>query len=345
MRPISQPNEKQPSAAQPVAALVDPEGAERLRAMGVQPSELGTGIAWQVASSRGAVRDRLLRDASIRIVIVDADTETDPLLRDLSRNTAQFAERPWLHFIALTASVTPELLRQLRQFKSWSVLTTPCDAGEIREALREATARSAEQHRLAMLSAAIRAEAEDILTRTRNIVGALRDCEVPAALGNLVRLADRMTDTDGAPQTRRIEASPSTAGHAAPLHGLSPDDSGRHWTRSLIGLCSARQHFFPDGLFSDPAWDMLLDLTHARLSQKRISVSSLCIAARVPATTALRRIGDLVNEGLVTRIRDENDGRRVFVELTEDGFSRMMAYIENVRGALPDERQGMLKKA
>ena len=206
MRPISQPNEKQPSAAQPVAALVDPEGAERLRAMGVQPSELGTGIAWQAASSRGAVRDRLLRDASIRVVIVDADTETDPLLRDLSRNTAQFAERPWLHFIALTANVTPELLRQLRQFKSWSVLTTPCDAGEIREALQEATARSAEQHRLAMLSAAIRAEAEDILARTRNIVGALRDCEVPAALGNLVRLADRMTDTDSAPQARRIEA-------------------------------------------------------------------------------------------------------------------------------------------
>ena len=345
MRPISQPNEKQPFAAQPVAALVDPEGAERLRAMGVQPSELGAGIAWQVASSRGAVRDRLLRDASIRIVIVDADTETDPLLRDLSRNTAQFAERPWLHFIALTASVTPELLRQLRQFKSWSVLTTPCGAGELREALQEGAARSAEHHRLAMLSAAIRAEAEDILTRTRNIVGALRDCEVPAALGNLVRLADRMSDNDSTPQARRTEASPSTAGHAAPLHGLSPDDSGRHWTRSLIGLCSARQHFFPDGLFSDPAWDMLLDLTHARLSEKRISVSSLCIAARVPATTALRRIGDLVNEGLVTRIRDENDGRRVFVELTEDGFSRMMAYIENIRGALPNERQGLLKKA
>ena len=348
MRPISLPNEKQPFVAQPVAALVDPEGAERLRAMGVQPSELGPGIAWQVASSRGAVRDRLMRDAAIRIVIVDADSDTDPLLRDLSRNTAQYDERSWLHFIALTAQVTPELLRQLRQFRSWSVLTTPCGAGELREALQEATAKSAEQHRLAMLSAAIRAEAEDILTRTRNIVGALRDCEIPVALGNLVHLAGRMTENDApasTPQARRIEASPSTAGHAAPLHGLSPDDNGRHWTRSLIGLCSARQHFFPDGLFSDPAWDMLLDLTHARLSEKRISVSSLCIAARVPATTALRRIGDLVAEGLVTRIRDENDGRRVFVELTEDGFSRMMAYIENIRSVLPNERQDMLKKA
>lgn len=108
----------------------------------------------------------------------------------------------------------------------------------------------------------------------------------------------------------------------------------RHWSKLLLDTYCARTSFFPGGLFADPAWDMLLDLMHARLNGKRISVSSLCIAARVPATTALRRIGDLVSAGLATRIRDENDGRRVFIELTEDGFARMSRYLEQVRTAV-----------
>jgi DNA-binding MarR family transcriptional regulator len=108
----------------------------------------------------------------------------------------------------------------------------------------------------------------------------------------------------------------------------------RHWSKLLLDTYSARTSFFPGGLFADPAWDMLLDLMHARLNGKRISVSSLCIAARVPATTALRRIGDLVSTGLATRVRDENDGRRVFIELTEDGFARMARYLEQVRVAV-----------
>jgi DNA-binding MarR family transcriptional regulator len=102
----------------------------------------------------------------------------------------------------------------------------------------------------------------------------------------------------------------------------------------LLDTYSARTNFFPGGLFADPAWDMLLDLTHARLAGKRVSVSSLCIAAGVPATTALRRIGDLVASGLAMRVKDENDGRRVFVELTDDGFARMGDYLARVRIAM-----------
>lgn len=108
----------------------------------------------------------------------------------------------------------------------------------------------------------------------------------------------------------------------------------RHWAKLLLDTYAARSNHFPGGLFADPAWDMLLDLMHAQLNGKRISVSSLCIAARVPATTALRRIGDLVATGLATRVRDETDGRRVFIELTEDGFTRMTRYLEQVRSAV-----------
>jgi hypothetical protein len=134
----------------------------------------------------------------------------------------------------------------------------------------------------------------------------------------------------------RPAVPPSPAQNAPGGTGPAAEDAAliRHWAKLLLDTYSARTNFFPGGLFADPAWDMLLDLTHARLAGKRVSVSSLCIAAGVPATTALRRIGDLVTSGLATRVKDENDGRRVFVELTEDGFARMGGYLARVHAAM-----------
>ncbi|WP_247890108.1 response regulator [Azospirillum brasilense] len=93
---------------------------------------------------------------------------------------------------------------------------------------------------------------------------------------------------------------------------------------------AAREKFFPKGLFEDPCWDMLLDLMINHLQERRISVSSLCIASGVAQTTALRRITDLHDRGLVRRIADDKDGRRVFIELTEEGVAAMERYVETV---------------
>ena len=96
---------------------------------------------------------------------------------------------------------------------------------------------------------------------------------------------------------------------------------------------AARDKFFPKGLFEDPCWDMLLDLMINHLQGRRISVSSLCIASGVAQTTALRRIADLHDRGLVRRIADDKDGRRVFIELTEAGAAAMKRYVESVGAA------------
>ncbi len=93
---------------------------------------------------------------------------------------------------------------------------------------------------------------------------------------------------------------------------------------------AARGKFFPKGLFEDPCWDMLLDLMINHLQGRRISVSSLCIASGVAQTTALRRIADLHDRGLVRRIADDKDGRRVFIELTEAGAAAMKRYVDSV---------------
>jgi DNA-binding MarR family transcriptional regulator len=85
--------------------------------------------------------------------------------------------------------------------------------------------------------------------------------------------------------------------------------------RAIIRARRMRSRYFDEELFADPAWDMLLDLLQAEISKLRVPVSSLCIAAAVPATTALRWLKTMVQQGLFLRSADPHDGRRVFVEL------------------------------
>lgn len=85
-----------------------------------------------------------------------------------------------------------------------------------------------------------------------------------------------------------------------------------------------REAVFGQHLFADPCWDMLLDLYVSRSKGLRpVSVSSLCIASAVPATTALRWINALVQEGLVARQPDLRDKRRVLVSLTDEGSQKL----------------------
>lgn len=98
--------------------------------------------------------------------------------------------------------------------------------------------------------------------------------------------------------------------------------------RKIIRQRQRRAEIFRGDLFADPAWDMLLDLTAARVEHKRVSVTSLCIASGVPATTALRWIALLVESGLVQRTEDDRDRRRAFISLSDLGADLMAKYFE-----------------
>lgn len=101
--------------------------------------------------------------------------------------------------------------------------------------------------------------------------------------------------------------------------------------RALIRARRMRDRYFPPDLFADPAWDMLLDLMAARLDGQRVAVSSLCIAAAVPATTALRWIKALTEQGLFVRVADPADGRRVYIELSDTTASALLDYLRAAR--------------
>ena len=96
--------------------------------------------------------------------------------------------------------------------------------------------------------------------------------------------------------------------------------------RQMIAARHARARFFDAELFADPAWDMMLDLVAAHGEKARVSVTSLCIAAGVPATTALRWLKQMVESGIFVRVADPDDRRRAFIELSENSLDAMARY-------------------
>lgn len=97
---------------------------------------------------------------------------------------------------------------------------------------------------------------------------------------------------------------------------------------------SRRTDFLSASLFGEPAWDMLLELFVSALEQKRVTVGALCIASKVPQTTALRWIDALLKEGLATRRSDPLDGRRIYVEISAAAYGAMQNYAVQLSGAI-----------
>ncbi len=76
------------------------------------------------------------------------------------------------------------------------------------------------------------------------------------------------------------------------------------------------------------SWQMMLELAAGHERGESIPTTSLCLAAGIPATTALRRLEGLEELGLVERFPDPADRRRVLVGLTPTGHAKMLRYLE-----------------
>ncbi len=108
------------------------------------------------------------------------------------------------------------------------------------------------------------------------------------------------------------------------LIGIGAPDANE--VRNVLRLRRLRDRYFDPELFADPAWDILLDLLAARIEGDQVAVSSLCIAAAVPPTTALRWIKTMTDTGLLERHADPMDGRRIFIRLTDKSAEALSRY-------------------
>jgi DNA-binding MarR family transcriptional regulator len=131
----------------------------------------------------------------------------------------------------------------------------------------------------------------------------------------------------------RLSSEPEASLLPERAYEAAPDISA-DTVMSVIRARRLRARFFEEELFADPAWDMMLELLHADLCGRRVSVSSLSAASGVPATTALRWLKAMVDKGLFIRRDDPLDGRRVYVDLAPETSRTLRLYFAEIEKGL-----------
>lgn len=89
-----------------------------------------------------------------------------------------------------------------------------------------------------------------------------------------------------------------------------------------------RASLFGHVLFDDPMWIIMVDLYASTLRGRSTSVKDLCIASGCTNTTALRHLNVLYDSGLIERVRDDADQRRVLVRPSQTAMQAMSEYYE-----------------
>ena len=139
-------------------------------------------------------------------------------------------------------------------------------------------------------------------------------------------LAQHLTEIDAATRAQHQPQVPG-AGERSPSEPGRRDlaATARHYLR-----CRRRREGVLAGeLFADPAWDLLLDLFACASEGKQVTVSDACIAANVPASTALRWLTKIESCGLIARRRDPADGRRTHLELTPEAERQIAQWLRS----------------
>ncbi len=254
---------------------------------------------------------------------------------------------------ALLESAKDRIVRQISATAVWIEIDR--DGGREMDELLESVARNARDGRFAAVvssaaalidpvAAKVDGSAVELVVDGDEAARAAALAISSARAGMQLRLSDVASDQSAArlrqlsDEVSRIAATLArlSSGPAPALAPIEPavrtdaPEISAETVRSVIRARRLRSRFFPEELFADPAWDMLLDLFQAEIAHLRVPVSSLCIAAAVPATTALRWLKTMVSQGLFIRRADPHDGRRVFVELAPDASRALRRYFAEV---------------
>lgn len=132
---------------------------------------------------------------------------------------------------------------------------------------------------------------------------------------------------------------PAPAESAADAHGgetaapLSPMDANRRLAMIKLFQNSRR---WRDRMFNaccggDPCWEIVLFVLEQETLGRPVSVTSACHATAIPQTTALRKIDEMVADGLLARIPDPEDKRRILLRTTEACSQAAERYFDTIR--------------
>jgi len=277
----------------------DRDNAARTLIVDDEPRALGltvrllaqAGIKCLTAASAQEALEQLRAGSDIDVVLSDICMPATDGLEFLAQVRNEFPGRPWLQLLLITGQASVETAVAAIRLEASDYLLKPADPKALRESVSHALLRAAS---------------------IRSVATAAGDSAA----------------------AQELRALASTAHELAARIGTIGDEDRGQPSQALESLMllrklqEARNSMFGQALMPEPAWEMLAELTRARLAGQKLSVTSLALASNSPVTTALRRIDDLIQGGLVAKVPDAADRRRTHVELTHAGFIRMQSFLE-----------------
>ena len=127
-------------------------------------------------------------------------------------------------------------------------------------------------------------------------------------------------------QTSSFDYRPAASSDAATDHAQARAHA-RAWADRLYAERRRRDALFPDDLFGEPAWDLLLAMFIAREKGQPMILCKAYKAAGVSDTTGRRLLDRMEEEGLITRRRAPRSRKMRIVELTDLAVEKLVDYL------------------
>lgn len=259
-----------------------------------------------------------------------------------------------LDYVALTANCARDGLRQITKHQDIGIVLCDVRLPDINgtELMAEITARLGGTRPLVLVLMSGHADYELALNALRLgvddfIAKPLRYHEIARCMRSarktwsvrksalrqhLAAVADSAERSLLAPVWGASSADQPAAGSSGLVDHIDrPGSTVHEIVDGLLLINRERDRLLEDGIFGDPAWDIVLELTRAKLRGEAIPVSSACTASNAPLTTSLRWIRNMHKAGILRRWNDPRDKRRDLIELSDDFYGKILDLFESVR--------------
>ena len=99
--------------------------------------------------------------------------------------------------------------------------------------------------------------------------------------------------------------------------------------RAILVDRKRRSRIFNEGMFGEPAWELLLNLYVMDQDGPRLTIGRLIESSDLPQTTALRWLQYLQDQDLIVRREHPGDARTSFVSLTNKAREALDLYLSD----------------
>ena len=263
-----------------------------------------SGLQIHIASTCADALEILRQHPQVNVVLADVYLRGEDGLAFAGSIHQQLGGRAWLQVIVITGQPRLDFAISAVRKNVDDFLLKPIRRRDLNVAVQRAIDRSVRKLRQTYVHDGVRHSLE----RLRR--------EFEEATSDVGRSGEQSSLAE--PSWHAISAPLPKGSRKAP-EGIGP----------LLDWIELRDRYF-GSLFCDPAWNIMLELYQAKVEGRAVSIKRACIAAKVPPTTALRRLSELEGAGLVEKQTDGADKRRLLVELTPSAYERMAECLKNL---------------